>query len=100
MLRRVRVSAEAASDLRHIKAWFKQAGAGPAASSRLDRLIGQMTLLAQHPCSPKRVDASGVRQLVSERHRLMFRVSPDTGDNTTAVDVFIIRIFGRGQIDD
>jgi len=30
----------------------------------------------------------------------MFRVSPDTGDNTTAGDVFIIRIFGPGQNDD
>ena len=39
----------------------------------------------------------GTRLLVSQRHRIVYRITPDTGDTLTAGDVFLVRIFGPGQ---
>lgn len=32
-----------------------------------------------------------------EGHRVIYRVSPDTGSNSTAGDVQVLRVFGPGQ---
>ncbi len=38
-----------------------------------------------------------MRQMIVERHVVVYRVAPDTGDNRTAGDVLVVRVFGPGQ---
>jgi hypothetical protein len=51
------------------------------------------------PCAyPVRVGR--LRVAVAERHRIVYSVNPDTGDNATAGDVEVLRIYGPGQSDE
>jgi hypothetical protein len=40
------------------------------------------------------------RVAVVARHRIVYRVNPDSGDNATAGDVEVLRLYGPGQSDD
>lgn len=42
-------------------------------------------------------DHAGRRERVVAGHRLLYRLSPGTGDPATAGDAEIIRVFGPGQ---
>ena len=35
--------------------------------------------------------------MTCERHRVIYRVQPDTGLSATAGDVLVLRVFGPGQ---
>jgi hypothetical protein len=39
----------------------------------------------------------GTRELPVEGHRIVYEVHPDTGNNVTAGDVTVLRVFGPGQ---
>ena len=35
--------------------------------------------------------------MVSDRHRVIYEVDPDTGDNATAGNIIVLRILGPGR---
>lgn len=39
----------------------------------------------------------GIREVTIEGYRLLYQVAPDTGDNATAGDVQLLRLFGPGM---
>jgi plasmid stabilization system protein ParE len=79
-----------------VEDWLTQAGAGARASRRLEHIIAAVLGLADHPClHPQR--ERGRREFSVEGHRVVYRVTPDTGRSATAGDVRIVRVFGPGQ---
>jgi hypothetical protein len=54
--------------------------------------------LREHPRQFPVIEHPGRREFTSGGgYRVVYRVDPDTGDNETAGDVLILRIFGPGQ---
>jgi hypothetical protein len=49
------------------------------------------------PCFYALGNAPGSRVMVCGGHRVLYEVSPDTGDNATAGNVMILRVLGPGQ---
>ena len=50
------------------------------------------------PCLYPVVAQAGVREMPCKGgYRALYEVDPDTGDNATAGDVVILRIYGPGQ---
>lgn len=91
----VRLTRGAARDLTGVRAWFSQPGAGATAAGRLQHIARAIEDLAEHPCRhPRERDR---REFSVERHRVIYRVIPDTGRDATAGDVLVLRVFGAGQ---
>jgi plasmid stabilization system protein ParE len=95
--RTVRLSDRAAQDLDAIHRWQTQPGAGGAASRRLRAIISAIRQLEEIPCLHVRGRRPGTREMSVEGHRVVYRVSADSGDNATAGDVVVLRVFGPGQ---
>jgi hypothetical protein len=75
-----------------------QAGSGPAAWHKLDAILAAIEDLRQHPCLYPVGQHPGVRELPCDGgYRVLYRVTPDTGGNATAGDVWVLRVFGPGQ---
>jgi hypothetical protein len=53
--------------------------------------------LQRTPCLYAKSEALGTREVSVEGHRIVYEVNPDTGRNTTAGDVLVLRVFGPGQ---
>ena len=53
--------------------------------------------MIEHPCLFPVADHPGRREMTCERHRVIYRVQPDTGLSATAGDVLVLRVFGPGQ---
>ncbi|MBV8520939.1 MAG: type II toxin-antitoxin system RelE/ParE family toxin [Acetobacteraceae bacterium] len=96
MTRIVRFSRQGGRDLNSVRAWFTQPGAGPRAQRRLAHIERSILELANHPCRHPR-EPHGWREFTIEEHRVRYRVSRDTGRDTTAGNVLVLRIFGPGQ---
>jgi plasmid stabilization system protein ParE len=63
---------------------------------RLRRIATAIAKLAEHPCRYP-IQQHGRREFSVEGHRIVYRVTPDTGANETAGDVLVVRVFGPGQ---
>ncbi len=99
MARRLRLTKEARSDLKRIRSWYRQPGSGATARARILEIEAAIKALVHSPCSPPLRLPPDVRLCISARHRITFRVKPDTNDNSTAGDVEVLRIYGPGQSD-
>lgn len=99
MPRSLRFSRQAQRDFQNIRKWFNQPGAGTAAAERLNRLEASILALVDRPYAWPPGPKPGTRLLISQRHVILYRIAPDTGDTQTAGNVFLVRIFGPGQSD-
>ena len=100
MARILTISAAALRDLEAARDWLRQPGTGDAAARRLTRIRMAIQDLRQHPCKWPAGEHPGVRECPIAGHMIMYEVSPDTGDNRTAGDVAILRVFGPRQLRD
>jgi plasmid stabilization system protein ParE len=98
MLRALRFADKALGDLDAIKRWLTQPRSGQAARRRLTTPWIATERLREHPCLYPVGQHSGVRKLPFARgYRVFDEVHPDTGQNDTAGDVRVLRVFGPGQ---
>ena len=97
MPRSIRLSPAAEEDLEAIRAWLSQPGSGPRAWARRRVIAQAVRDLAHHPCRYPLGEHEGVRERPVEGHRVLYAVVPDTGDDRTAGDVLVLRVFGPGQ---
>ena len=84
-------------DLAAARQWLTQPGAGVRAARRLAALAAAVQDLQKHPCRWPVGELAGLRGRQVEGHRIVYEVRPDTGDDATAGDVTLLRIFGPGQ---
>lgn len=80
-----------------MRAWYSQPGAGPKAQARIARILDAIEDLRERPTRSAKGKAPGTRTRLVEEHRIVYRVSNDTGDDDTAGDVQIVRIWRPGQ---
>ena len=97
MSRRVSLTPGAQADLEAIRGWYSQPGSGATAKRRVKAILAAIRRLRQTPCLHARGERPGTRELSVEGHRIVYAVTPDTGSNTTAGDVAVVRVFGPGQ---
>jgi plasmid stabilization system protein ParE len=96
--RKLLLSDKAIDDLSAVRVWYGQPGAGRVAKRRAQAIAAAIRRLRQHPCRYARGDHPGTRQMVIEGHVVIYEVHPDTGRDTTAGDVLVLRVFGPGQL--
>ena len=87
-------------DRRRIGAWFRQPGSGSAAAERLRGLDAAMARLPSAPFAHPEGPEAGTRVLVSQKHRVLYRLEADPADTNAASYVFVLRIYGPGQAGD
>lgn len=98
MARKVTTAPQAAEALRRARAWLTQQGSGPNGRARWEALRTSRLGLRDHPyLGAPSSELPGYRQLVVSEHRIIYRVTPDTGDSATAGDIRIVAVFGPGQ---
>jgi len=89
---------DAIEDLRGIRRWLTQPGAGPIAQRRLRTMRAAINRLREAPCLHPVGQHPDVRELPFDGgYRVLYEVHPDTGRNATAGDVLVLRVFGPGQ---
>jgi plasmid stabilization system protein ParE len=88
----------ALDDLNDARLWLHQAGAGEKAHKRYRRLTRAIRGLGTHPVRYRR-DPDNPAQRIANigRYRIMYEVTPDTGDNKTAGDVTVLAVLGPGE---
>jgi plasmid stabilization system protein ParE len=97
MSRKLHLADKAIDDLSATRLWYRQPGAGRAAKRRTQAIAAAIGCLRQNPCRYARGDHPGTRQMVIEGHVVIYEIHPDTGRDTTAGDVLVLRVFGPGQ---
>lgn len=95
--RRLTIARGAARDLAEARRWLTQPGAGSHAARRLAALGVAIRDLRERPCRWPKGAHPGVRERHAEGYRVAYEVVPDTGDDATAGDVTVLRVFGPGQ---
>lgn len=100
MARRIRYTEGARADFEAMLRWQTQPGAGAAAIRRIKSIRAAIQRLRHYPCLYAAGAVPGVRELPCGGYRVIYEVAPDTGDNKTAGDVRVLRIFGPGQLRD
>jgi len=95
--RTLRLARQAIEDLTAVRRWQTQPGAGDAGAARVKRIRAAIRRLKAHPCLHPEGERIGTRELSCERHRIVYRVDPDTGHDATTGDVQVLRVFGPGQ---
>jgi len=96
--RTVRPSAAAQRDLLKARQWLTQRGAGATARQQLTAIGDAIRGLREHPTRwAFSLDHPGRRRRVVGEYVILYRVEPDTGNDKTAGDVLILRVFGPGQ---
>ncbi len=100
MARNIGLTPAAQRDLREVRLWFRQPGAGRTAETGFKRIVSAINGLARYPYAHAIKEPPRVRMLVCEGHRILYTLAPDTGITSTAGEVVLIRIFGPGQSDD
>jgi plasmid stabilization system protein ParE len=98
MWRTLTISAAAARDLKAARKWLRQPGAGETAVKRLSSIRSAIKELRQYPCRWPEGEHQGVRERPVEGYMIMYEIHLDTGDNRTAGDVQILRVFGPHQL--
>lgn len=99
-IRNVYIADAAGRDLAIIWRWLSQPGAGRAAARKRSNLDRALADLGISPCRWPYRDHRGRRQRIVEGYTIVYRVEVDTGNNDTAGDVVVIRVFGPGQLTD
>ncbi len=94
MASKVILSLVALSDLNQAKQWLSQPGAGETAKRKLRAIRGAIRQLSETPSRWPVRDHPGVRESPIEGYRVMYEVFPDTGDDSTAGNVRVLRVFG------
>ncbi|TWB75266.1 ParE-like toxin of type II ParDE toxin-antitoxin system [Nitrospirillum amazonense] len=84
-------------DLAAARDWLQQPGAGVAAENQLIRISAAIKELKTAPCRWPVGDHAGIRERPVEGYLVMYRVEPDTDNNQTAGNVWILRVFGPFQ---
>ena len=97
MPRKLRFAAEALNDLDAIRRWQIQPGSGLAAINRVRLIRNAIRRLKVTPCLYAAGSQAGAREMACEGHRVIYEVTPDTGQNDSAGDVLVLRVFGPGQ---
>jgi len=98
MPRVLRLSPAALRDLDAARMWLHQPGSGPQAWDRFIKIRASIQDLAKVPCRwPRFPRGRNARRLISGRYAIIYVVEPDTGDNDTAGDVMILRVYGPFQ---
>ena len=95
--RRLTIARGAALDLAAARRWLTQPGAGHHAARRLTALSTAIQDLRKHPCRWPKGEHPSVRERHVEGHRVAYEIVPDSGDDATAGDVTVLRVFGPGQ---
>ena len=96
--RRTLVLAEdAIDDLAQVYRWYSQPGAGAVAAGHIKAIRAAVRGLVDHPCRYRRGQHAGTRELIIRGHVVVYEVHPDTGEDSTAGDVFLVRVFGPWQ---
>lgn len=80
-----------------MRQWLLQPGSGPTAQRKLRAIEIAVRELVRFPCRHAIGSHAGIRERYVQGHTIAYRVSPDTGDNRTAGDVIVLRVFGPGQ---
>ena len=96
-MRRLTIARGVARDLAEVRRWLTQPGAGGSAARRLAAVGAAVRDLRDFPCRWPKGSHIGVRERYVEGHRIAYEVVPDTGDDATAGDVTVLRVFGPGQ---
>lgn len=91
------LSEAAIDDIAGIYRWYRQPGAGAAAARRVRAIRSAIRGLVEYPCRFRRGQHPDTRELITQGHVVVYEVHSDTGNDTTAGDVFIVRVFGPGQ---
>jgi hypothetical protein len=86
------------ADLAAMRQWLQQPGAGRRATRRLANILDALAELRIAPCRWAWSEHDGARQRIVEGYKVIYQVIPDTGDNETAGDVLVVRIFGPRQL--
>ncbi len=98
MARRLIVAPQARNALADARKWLLQPGSGPAGRAKWIALRDAPKLLLLDPCKGARyADLEGMRQYVVAGHRILYELRPDTGDSTTAGDVYVLLVLGPGK---
>jgi plasmid stabilization system protein ParE len=87
----------AKAELASANRWLSQPGSGENAARRRRLLGDAIRDLRRHPCRWPIGDHPGIRERSVGGYRILYEVSLDTGDDATAGDVRILRIFGPYQ---
>ena len=95
--RRLTIVRAAARDLAGARQWLTQRGAGERAARRLLALGAAVQDLREHPCRWPVGESAGVRERPVEGYRIAYEVVPDTGDDATAGNVNVLRVWAPGQ---
>jgi len=89
---------QARDDLDAVRGWLTQPSSGPKARKKLQAIWKAIERLREHPCRYPVGDHPGVRELpCAGGYRALYEVIRDTGDNNTAGNVRVLRVFGPGQ---
>lgn len=89
---------DALADMEDATAWLTQPGAGMAARRRLADIWTHIERLREMPCLYPALNRPGIRECPCRGgYRALYVVEPDTGDNATAGNVVVLRVFGPGQ---
>jgi plasmid stabilization system protein ParE len=83
-------------DLEAAFEWLSQPGSGRRAQRRIQHIAAAIDRLVEHPCRHPR-SRHGRREFTVEGHRVVYRVTPDTGRDATGGDVTVLRVFGPGE---
>lgn len=97
-MRKVIIAPAATNDLSNARGWLKQPGAGIKAASKLQAITNSIKDLKKTPCRWQTGSHPGTREILVHGYRIIYEVNPDTGDNSTAGNVEVLRVFGPGQI--
>jgi plasmid stabilization system protein ParE len=95
--RRLVYTEEAIKDLEAMRYWLGQPGSDAAARRRAQAIMRAIDGLLDAPCRFRVGERAGTRKLTVRRYVVVYKVDPDTGDNQTAGDVVLLRVFGPGQ---
>src|SRR5580704_923347 len=96
-MRNLTLADSAMFDLAGIRRWLRQPDAGAVAQRRLQRIQSAIRELRSTPCRWPHSEHEGSRERIVEGYRIVYVVDPDTGENNTAGNVVIRRIFGPSQ---
>ncbi len=85
MPRRLKVSDEARGDLNQARGWLHQPGSGKVAHGRYKALTAAIRTVRTEPMRYRVNPEDDSERIVSvEGYRIIYKVTPDTGDNETA----------------
>jgi plasmid stabilization system protein ParE len=89
---------KALADIRAVRHWLRQPGAGAASRARWQAIRTSILRLKHNPCLYPVQQHPGVRELPCQGgYRVFYEFQPDTSRNDTAGDIRILRVFGPGQ---